>query len=123
MQLAVTREDEAERWLRVLRRHGQIADVLKRLGVPETPLETPPDPSALNGARRRRPGSDAVDIVGEFAREMARARDAEVVSTGDVAFAVLKVYGRRFDRALYVYGITREQLLGELAASATPPQI
>src|SRR3954462_10361996 len=36
-------EDEAERWLRVLRLHGQVGVALQGLGVGEAPLMTPTD--------------------------------------------------------------------------------
>ena len=38
---AVSLEDEAERWVRVMRMHGQVGDALQGLGVGEAPLETP----------------------------------------------------------------------------------
>jgi hypothetical protein len=38
---AVSMEDEAERWVRVMRMHGQVGAALQALGVGEAPLETP----------------------------------------------------------------------------------
>ena len=40
MPFARTPEDEAERWLRVLRTHGEAGIALHALGVSEGPLET-----------------------------------------------------------------------------------
>src|SRR3954447_5035270 len=99
---AGTREDEAERWVRVLRMHGQVGGVLQGLGVGEAPLETMADSPASRTPRR--PGENVVAAVSRAAAKFGRARNARVVGTVDVLFAVLKVYGKAFDRALYVRG-------------------
>src|SRR5918992_4396168 len=49
LPFATSVEDEAERWLRIMRLHGQVGVALQALGVPEGPLET--------GARDRPPRS------------------------------------------------------------------
>ena len=49
---------------------------------------------------------------------MARARGASAVCTVDVLFALFAVYGKTFDRALYVRGTSREELLERLPAEA-----
>ncbi len=51
------------------------------------------------------------------ASELAGARDADTVGTPDLLFAVLDVYGRLFDRVLYLRGTSREELSERLAAS------
>ena len=38
---ARSREEEAERWLRILRLHGEAGAALQALGVSEAPLEVP----------------------------------------------------------------------------------
>jgi hypothetical protein len=107
-------EDEAERWVRVMRMHGQVGAALQALGVGEAPLETQPA-----GPEERRPtealGKSAVNAVGEAAGALARERGARVVTTVDVLFAAMELYGRAFDRALYVRGATRDELLERLA--------
>ncbi|HEY6780716.1 MAG TPA: hypothetical protein VI111_07175, partial [Thermoleophilaceae bacterium] len=40
MPFAHSAEDEAERWLRALRLHGQVGSTLQALGVGEAPLTT-----------------------------------------------------------------------------------
>jgi hypothetical protein len=40
------------------------------------------------------------------------------VATVDVLFAVFEVYGRTFDRALYIRGTSREELIERLAVEA-----
>ena len=116
-------EDEAERWLRVLRLHGQVGSTLQALGVSESPLETMAQPRVAGALRHRSLGERAVETVSERACALAAERDAPAVGTVDVLFAVLQVYGRAFDRALYVRGTTREELLECLSKRAeTRPQ-
>ncbi len=107
-------EDEAERWLRSLRLHGQVGAALQALGVGEAPLMT--------GAQARDEpvgtapfGAIVVDKVCRQAKAFAGARGARTVGTGDVLFALLAAYGKLFDRALYLRGTSREELLEKLA--------
>ena len=109
-------EDEAERWVRVLRLHGVVGTALQSLGVGEAPLETPAQPASVRLLRRRPLGEDVVQMVTDEARNFARARSASVVGTVDVLFALFVVYGKAFDRALYVRGTTREELIERLPA-------
>jgi hypothetical protein len=114
-------EDEAERWVRVLRVHGQVGRALQALGVGEAPLETAAQPKAVRLLQRRPSGENIVEIVADRARAMARFRCAGVISTVDVLFAVLDVYDKAFDRALYIRGTTREELIERLAAQDRVP--
>ena len=113
---ASTREDEAERWVRVLRLHGQVGGALQALGVGEAPLET----MAAKPSDRtpRMPGRNVVMDVADAAIRFAAARGAGTVGTVDVLFAVCKTYGKAFDRALYVRGATRDELFERLAVEA-----
>jgi hypothetical protein len=59
--------------------------------------------------------------------DFADARGAERTGTGDLLFAVLEVYGQMFDRALYMRGTSRDELIERLAgkeqaAAATADQ-
>ena len=114
---AASREDEAERWVRLMRLHGHVGGALQALGVGEAPLETvahkPPEGSP------RQPGQNVVADVRRSAARYARGRGAALVGTVDVLFAVLEVYGKAFDRALYVRGATREELIGRLAVASS----
>jgi hypothetical protein len=107
-------DDEAERWLRILRLHGQVGVALQALGVPEGPLETgagePPRPAEYPERR-----AEPVTEVLSRARELARRRSAATTGTLDILFAVFSIYGRAFDRALYSRGTSREELLASLA--------
>jgi hypothetical protein len=115
---ATSAEDEAERWVRVLRLHGQVGGALQALGVGEAPLSTVAQPSAVRVLRARPLGEDPVKDVAQAARRFARGRGARAVATVDVLFAVFEVYGRTFDRALYIRGTSREELIERLAVEA-----
>jgi hypothetical protein len=108
-------EDEAERWVRVMRMHGQVGAALQALGVGEAPLETP---AAGPDERREALGKSAVNAVGEAAGALARERGSRLVTTVDVLFAAMELYGRAFDRALYVRGASRDELIDRLASGS-----
>jgi hypothetical protein len=107
-------EDEAERWVRVMRLHGAVGSALQSLGVGEAPLETPAQPASVRLLRRRALGDDVVERVTQRARVFAVGRRAKAVCTVDVLFALFDVYGKTFDRALYIRGTTRDELLERL---------
>jgi hypothetical protein len=119
---ATSRDDEAERWVRVLRMHGQVGCAMQALGVGEAPLESPAQPrAAVRLLRRRAAGDDIVGRIAECATYLARRSGSPTVGTVHVLFAVLGQYGQTFDRALYVRGTTREELLERLASDASLP--
>ena len=111
---AASREDEAERWVRVLRMHGWVGAALQSLGVGEAPLETTAQPKSVRLLRRRPLGEDIVQMVTQKAQEFATGRGSSTVNTVDVLFALFAVYGKAFDRALYVRGTSREELIERL---------
>jgi hypothetical protein len=113
---ACSPEDEAERWVRVMRLHGWVGTVLQSLGVGEAPLETPAQPSSVRLLRRRPLGEDIVEMVTQRSHELASARGAGAVCTVDILFALFAIYGKTFDRALYVRGTSREELIERLPA-------
>jgi hypothetical protein len=117
MAFSHSAEDQAERWLRALRLHGQVGSTLQALGVGEAPLMTGSEPNDHVAEPADLPlGGDAVEEVTKRARLMAAARSGDTVGTADVLFAVLDIYGRLFDRALYLRGTSREELLERLSA-------
>jgi hypothetical protein len=113
LPFATSFEDEAERWLRVLRLHGRVASAMKAIGIAERPLGTIAQPNH-SGAEPRRSGETAVGMVASRAAHLARERDAATIGTLEVLFAVMEIYRGAFDRALYVRGASREQLLANL---------
>ena len=100
--------------------HGRVGESLQALGVPEAPLMTharpAPSPTAEPPA-----GVDPVDAIYRRAVRMAEARAADRVGTIDLLFAVLATYGGAFDRALYIRGTSRDELLERLAS--TPARV
>ena len=104
-------EDEAERWLRAMRLHGQVGSILQALGVGEAPLMTGSDHDHSNGHGTPNLGPDILDEVTGRAGQFALARQAENIGTPDILFAVLDVYDKLFDRALYLRGTSREELV------------
>jgi hypothetical protein len=118
MPFAMSRRAEAERWLRILRLYGEAGQALQALAVPEGPLETSPTELPTDPREVRRERADqAVQHVADHAVRLATLRGAPMLGTLDILFAVLAVYGSDFDRALYVRGSSREELLGALAES------
>jgi hypothetical protein len=117
---AASYEDEAERWVRVLRMHGQVGLAMQALGVGEAPLETTAMPRAVRITHRHDPSGRAVTEVEQRSREFAAERGGQLVSTVDVFFAVLDVYGGAFDRALYSRGTTRAELISAICADGHP---
>ena len=116
---AAGREDEAERWVRVLRLHGQVGLAMQSLGLGEAPLESPAVPQAVRLGQERNPVA-AVDQVETRAFELAAERRAQLLSTVDIFFALLDIYGYSFERALYARGTTRLELIQELCRDGFP---
>ena len=119
MAFAHSSEDQAERWLRALRLHGHVGSALQALGVGEAPLMTraepaPPAPAAPNG--------DVAQRVVARAGELAEERDVPCVGTIDLLFALFEVYGGLMDRALYLRGASREELVEHLATMGAPAE-
>ncbi len=118
---ARTPEEEAERWLRVLRLHGEVGNALQALGVSEDTIDVHPrnghgDPRG--GARTDAAAQprDVIALVGEQAARIAAARGAAGVATTDVLMALLEVYGAVFERALRAHGTDSGEVLQRLAA-------
>ena len=111
-------EDEAERWLRAMRLHGQVGSMLQALGVGEAPLMTSSEHEHSEGHGTPNLGPNVLDDVTERAAQFAVAREAETVGTPDILFAVLDVYDKLFDRALYMRGTSREELVERLTAAS-----
>jgi hypothetical protein len=108
---ARSREGEAERWLRVLRRLERTGEALGALGVPDGPLESPAEARMVADPDD---ASSSVEDVADRAAMYTRARGGRVVGTIDLLFGVLGVYGSDFSRALYRSGVPRELLLDHL---------
>ena len=104
--------DAAERWVRVLRLYGLVGSAMQALGVGEAPLDT----AAAEPEYRHKPDKvPGAEEVTSRARDMALHRGAPAVGTIDVLFACLDLYGPALDRALYVRGTSRDELLERIA--------
>jgi hypothetical protein len=93
---ASSRADEAERWLRIMREHGNVGDALADLGMVSGQLSTP-----SLGSASRQPDPESVTAVASEAASLAAERNAPAIDGVDVLFAVILHYGSLFDRALY----------------------
>ncbi len=116
LPFARTPEAEVERWLRLLRLHGEVGSALQSIGVSEGALpeqEHPADPqrqAAPAGSGER----DAVAQVTEQAVRIAADRGVPMLATTDVLLGVMDVYGEDFDRVLRAHGTDREEVLERL---------
>jgi hypothetical protein len=113
MPFARTREDEAERWLRLLRLHGEVGIALQALGVSEVPLPRAGDRAEADAAR-----PDAVAAVTEHMIRIAGERGVHGVGTSEVLMAVMEVYGTDFDRVLRAHGTDRDEVLERLGGGS-----
>lgn len=114
---ARTPEDQAERWLRVLRLHGEVGSALQALGVSEKPLGAPHEEGAEGGRKAvatNRQRRDVVALVGEYAACIADERGETGVGTTDVLLAVMQVYGTVFERTLRAHGTDADEVLERL---------
>jgi hypothetical protein len=106
-------EDEAERWLRALRLHGEVGCALQALGVGESPLETTGD--MCDEPESSPPlGQNALDRAMREAERHAVTRGADTVGTTDLLLALFDVYGDKMDRVLEVRGASRAEVLERL---------
>lgn len=142
MPFARTPADESERWLRVLRMHGEAGIALQTLGVSEGPLpglggstgraggsdgtggsdragSSDRAATAAPGSSAPAPDRDVVAQVTEQAAEHARRRGAGGVGTTDLLIAVMRIYGEDFDRVLRAHGTDRDEVLERLGAAIT----
>lgn len=122
MPFARTSEAMLERWLRVLRLYGDAGVALQALGVGEDRLLSEPEASepaesqAGDGGADERPpsGEDAVELVGEQASEIARELGGGLITTKHILLALMRIYGKQFDRVLQAHGCDRAELTQRL---------
>lgn len=119
MPFALSAEDQAERWLRALRNHGESGSILASLGLSEATLDEPEhdvhDEASAPG------DTDAVATVAAAAREIAAERGAPKLGTADVLQAVIQVYGTLFYRVLAAHGVDPAELKARIPAIQPAP--
>jgi hypothetical protein len=122
MPFAGSASAEAERWLRILRAHGESGLILSSLGVSEAPVD---NAAGDAGASEGQSQSDAAARVHEAAVRHATRRGAGAVSTSDVLAAVIELYGDAFDRVLQAHGTGRDEVaeLLDLQSEAGSPAV
>jgi hypothetical protein len=119
MPFARSREEQAERWLRILRLHGEAGSALQALGVSEGPLESARHvEDAGHAARASEIAPDVIAQVTADAVALASERGAHALDTTDVLVAVMRVYGSDFDRVLHVHGTDHDEVLERLGQQA-----
>lgn len=114
MPFARTPAAQAERWLRILRLHGDAGAALQALGVGEGPLRAQAHDLPASSEATRGDDRDMVGQVTAYARQIASERRAACVATTDVLLAVMRVYGEHFDRVLQAYGTDRDEVTARL---------
>lgn len=117
MPFSHSARDQAERWLRALRMHGEVGAAMQALGVGEAPLETESGEPSAPVADEPPLAEGAVEPVVRGAERVALERGADNVTTADLLFALLHAYGRRIDEALESRGASRQELIDKLAAT------
>jgi hypothetical protein len=108
-------EGEAERWLRVLRLHGEAGRALTVLGVGEAPLAGAELAAPQSTDASDLDGVDVITSVEDHALHRASDRGTSTVGTADVLLAVMDVYGEHFDYVLEAHGATRDDVIESLA--------
>jgi hypothetical protein len=121
LPFARTPEDEAERWLRVLRLHGEVGTALQALGVSEVPISEHREGGGHErGAGGEDTGRDPVELVSQQAVRIAGERGADGVATTELLMAVMQVYGEDFDHVLNSHGTDRDEVLARLDLQSGP---
>jgi hypothetical protein len=117
-------EDEAERWLRALRLHGQVGSALQALGVGEAPLESEAADDVCGEPSPHPPlGAPALERTVREAERRALERNAGAVGTADLLLALLDVYGEPIDHALESRGASRYEVIERLVAMGDHPEL
>jgi hypothetical protein len=123
MGFALTPQESAEQWLRILRLHGKAGVALQALGVAEGRLKTTPAGPPQTEPLDQETGEQMLRQVTDAAFATAAGREDPVhrpahITTTDLLLAVMDVYGEHFDKALEAHGAQRDELLERLDVSA-----
>jgi anti-sigma B factor antagonist len=122
MPFADSARAEAERWLRILRLHGEAGHALTALGIGEAPLADADEPDGEESESSARPDGDVIATVSQQAVHVAAQRGSPTVGTADVLVAVMHVYGAQFDQVLKAHATNRDELIERLATNLSVRQ-
>lgn len=115
MPFALSAEDQAERWLRALRNHGEAGVILASLGLSEGALDEAEHD--VDGEPSAPLDADVVASVAAAAGEFAAERAAPKLGTIDLLNAVMRVYGSTFYRVLAAHGVDRAELTARMTVT------
>lgn len=120
LPFAESRAAEAERWLRVLRSHGDTARILREAGVSEAPTRDAGSAAPRQGTVEPRVGDeDPTQHVIEQATALATERGANLIGTLELLAAVIQAYGEDFDEVLQSHGTNRAVLIRHINREAS----
>lgn len=114
MPFASSPEEQAERWLRTLCRHGDAGFLLEAVGIGDATFPSPAAGGHPGQAPALPEGADPVAVVIDRAREIARSRGSDSASTTDLLDAVRVVYAGVFADVLLRHTGDREHALEQL---------
>ena len=119
MPFARSPEEQAERWLRVLRLHGEVGIALQALGVSEQALAHIPNSevSQPDGSLDLQ-NADVIAEVSRRAMDIAASRSSAGVTTVELLLAVMDVYGEHFARVLEAHGTDCNEVRERLGVAA-----
>jgi anti-sigma B factor antagonist len=116
LPFAGSRVEEAERWLRILRLHGEAGRALTALGLSEAPLDDTTAPA--DGTAGGDADADPIAAVVDHAKRAAAGRGSSTVGTADLLRGVMAVYGADFDWVLRARGSDPAEVMEQLVSSA-----
>jgi len=114
MPFSRSAEEQAESWIRTMRLHGRVGSAMQALGVGEAPLRAEYDLEGNPPAPTPPPEGDVAEHVVEKAHALAVGEGAGSTGTDHLLGALLEIYGPVMDRALELYGASRQELLQRL---------
>lgn len=119
MPFAQSGEEQAERWLRALRNHGESGAILASLGLSEGGLEPAEEEASTEVSAPGDP--DAMATVTAAASRIAAERGAPKLGTTEVLQAVIEVYGAVFYRVLSAHGVDPAELKARMGGTEPAP--
>lgn len=121
LPFADSRPAEVERWIRILRLHGDASRALNALGLGDTPVDGV-RPGTQEAVAEPGPADPIATVTGH-ATGLAAHRASTVVNTVDLLLAVMVVYGEDFDRVIRAHGSDPVELIERLGTGPAAASI